>query len=218
MNLAGCCTSMRCRRRARSRVDAGALGADLMTLSAHKFGGPKGAGALIVVREGLPVAALLAGGGQERGYRAGTENVAAIAGFGAAAEAAARDLPATSTHCRTARCAGDRNCAHGARGCGVFRRGPSVYPIRACFAVPGMQAETLFIALDLDGVAVSAGSACSSGKVARSHVLEAMGVAPELSARRDPGEPGVEYGRGRCRALRNGLEYNHTKFAAGRAA
>lgn len=161
-------------------VDARALGADLMSISAHKFGGPKGAGALIV-REGLPVAALLAGGGQERGYRAGTENVAAIAGFGAAAEAAARDLPATSS-IAALRDALEAELAELAPDATIFSQRAERLPNTVCVAFPGMQAETLLIALDLDGVAVSAGSACSSGKVARSHVLEAMGIAPALSA------------------------------------
>ncbi len=163
----------------RIAVEAGALGAALLTLSAHKFGGPKGAGALIVSREDLPVAPLLKGGGQERGYRGGTENVAAIAGFGAAAETALRDLaaPARVAELREAM---ENEIGNAAPDAVVFAGETERLPNKSCFAVPGMQAETLVIALDLAGVAVSAGSACSSGKVGRSHVLDAMGVVPDL--------------------------------------
>ncbi len=163
----------------RIAVEAGALGAALLTLSAHKFGGPKGAGALIVSREDLPVAPLLKGGGQERGYRGGTENVAAIAGFGAAAETALRDLaaPARVAELREAM---ENEIGNAAPDAVVFAGETERLPNTSCFAVPGMQAETLVIALDLAGVAVSAGSACSSGKVGRSHVLDAMGVVPDL--------------------------------------
>lgn len=163
----------------RIALKASALGAALVTLSAHKFGGPKGAGALILCREGLPVAPLLKGGGQERRLRAGTENVAAIAGFGAAAEAARRDLTA-SAGLAELRDAVENEIASAAPDAVVFAGETERLPNTSCFAVPGMQAETLVIALDLAGVAVSAGSACSSGKVGRSHVLDAMGVVPEL--------------------------------------
>ena len=163
----------------RIAVEAGALGAALLTLSAHKFGGPKGAGALIVSREDLPVAPVLKGGGQERGYRGGTENVAAIAGFGAAAETALRDL-AASARVAELREAMENEIGNAAPNAVVFAGETERLPNTSCFAVPGMQAETLVIALDLAGVAVSAGSACSSGKVGRSHVLDAMGVVPDL--------------------------------------
>lgn len=159
-------------------VETLARGADLISLSAHKFGGPKGCGALIVARDGLPVAALLKGGGQERGYRAGTENIAAIAGFGAAAEAS---LPAWD-QIEALRDRLEAQAAEIAPDLTVFSRNAPRLPNTSCFAVAGMQAETLIIGLDLEGVAVSAGSACSSGKVERSHVLDAMGVPPELGA------------------------------------
>ena len=162
-------------------VEAGARGADLLTLSAHKCGGPKGAGALVICRDGLPVAPLLKGGGQERGYRAGTENVAAIAGFGAAAQAAMRDL-ASFARLAAMRDEMEAEIARISGGAVFFARGKERLPNTSCFAVPGMQAETLVIAMDLAGVAVSAGSACSSGKVERSHVLDAMDVPPELGA------------------------------------
>lgn len=165
---------------AAGKIAVDARGADLMSISAHKFGGPKGAGALIV-REGLPVVSLLTGGGQERGYRAGTENIAAIAGFGAASEAAARDLPLMN-RLAALRDALEAAVMQIAPDAVIFAKGAERLPNTACFAVPDMRAETLLIALDLDGVAVSAGSACSSGKVVRSHVLEAMGVPSELGA------------------------------------
>jgi len=157
-------------------IDTLSLGADLLTVSAHKFGGPKGAGALIVARDGLPVAAMLRGGGQERGYRAGTENVAAIAGFGVAAEAALPDWNKVGA-------LRDRIEAEAARitpELTVFSRNVPRLPNTSCFAVSGMRSETVIISLDLEGVAVSSGAACSSGKVERSHVLDAMGVTPEL--------------------------------------
>jgi cysteine desulfurase len=160
------------------RLDAGRLGADLLTISAHKAGGPKGAGALAVLREGLPVAALMRGGGQEAGYRAGTENVAAIAGFGAAAGSMGADFDRLAA-------LRDRLEAEATKIAPrliVFSRGVPRLPNTSCFAVAGMDAETLLMAFDLGGVAVSSGSACSSGKVARSHVLEAMGAPPELAA------------------------------------
>ena len=162
-------------------VHAPTLGIDLLTVSAHKFGGPKGVGALAVLRDGLPVAALVAGGGQERGYRAGTEDVAAIAGFGAAADAVMANDGERSN-------IGALRDALEARIGGIapeaifFSQRVQRLPNTSCFAVPGMSSETLVIAMDMHGIAVSAGSACSSGKVERSHVLDAMGVAAELGA------------------------------------
>src|SRR6188474_194922 len=128
----------------RIACDIGALGADLLAISSHKLGGPQGAGALIRRGDVHVADPLIRGGGQERGLRAGTENVAAIAGFAAAASAA--------QHSNT-----------------------------SLFTVPGLKAETAIIAFDLNGVAVSSGSACSSGKVQASHVLAAMGVEPALA-------------------------------------
>jgi cysteine desulfurase len=162
-------------------VDASAIGADLLTVSAHKFGGPKGVGALAVLRDGLPVAALVRGGGQERGYRAGTEDVAAIAGMGAAVGAVAgndgeqRKIAALRDEMET-------QIAGIAPEAVFFSRQAERLPNTSCFAVAGMSAETLVIAMDMHGIAVSAGSACSSGKVERSHVLDAMGVPRELGA------------------------------------
>jgi cysteine desulfurase len=160
-------------------LDFTALGVDLMSLSAHKFGGPKGAGALVVA-DAVPFTAQLRGGGQERGRRAGTENVAAIAGFGAAAAEAARDLP----HLQAIAAMRDRlerDAVADVPATRIIGAGASRLANTSCLALPGVGAETLVMALDLAGVAVSAGSACSSGKVKASHVLAAMGVGPEIA-------------------------------------
>jgi cysteine desulfurase len=164
----------------RIACDIGALGADLLTLSAHKLGGPKGIGALIRRQSGPDLEPLLKGGGQERGSRAGTENVAAIAGFGAAAEAAAQNRAewVRVEQLRDRLEAGLREIAPGVI---IFGAGSNRLANTTLFAVPGVKAETAVIALDLEGVAVSSGAACSSGKVQPSHVLAAMGVAPELA-------------------------------------
>jgi cysteine desulfurase len=151
-------------------VNFGLIGADMVTIAAHKVGGPKGIGALIV-RDGLVVEPLLVGGGQELRRRAGTENIAAIAGFGAVAE-----LPRIDTGDLT------DTLQDGLGDVVVFSDRRARLSNTNCFASPGLKAETLLMNFDLTGIAVSSGSACSSGKVARSHVLEAMGVAPEISA------------------------------------
>ena len=161
-------------------LDMGALGADLLSLSSHKLGGPQGAGALIV-RAGLSLAPLIRGGGQERGARAGTENVAGIAGFGAAADAARAELAADA-----ARMAALRDSIEGAIRAAtpqalVFGSLVPRLPNTTLVAVPGVKAETALIAFDLNGIAVSSGAACSSGKVAASHVLAAMGVESALA-------------------------------------
>jgi cysteine desulfurase len=157
--------------------DIGDLGADLMSLSAHKVGGPQGAGALIRrgdIHIGEP---LIKGGGQERGLRAGTENVAAIAGFGAAAavrQADANRMAALRDRIEAAIKASVPDAV-------IFGETVQRLPNTTLFAVPGMKAETAIIAFDLNGIAVSSGSACSSGKVQASHVLAAMGVEPILA-------------------------------------
>ena len=166
----------------RMLLDISALGADLMTLSAHKFGGAKGAGALIKRDEALHFPdPLIKGGGQERGHRAGTENVAAIAAFGAAATAVNAGLAAEVRHMAALREqleAGLRALTPDAM---IFGAEAERLPNTTLVAMPGGKAETLVIGFDLDGVAVSSGSACSSGKVAPSHVLAAMGVPAELA-------------------------------------
>jgi len=163
-------------------VDIGALGADVITLSAHKLGGPKGVGAIVLGSDRLEIAdPLVRGGGQERGRRAGTENVAAIVGFGVAADLAAGHLQTEAVRLASLRDALERELRRVAPMATIFGAGVSRLPNTTAFAVPGVKAETALIALDLDGVAVSSGSACSSGKVRRSHVLEAMGVVPGLA-------------------------------------
>jgi cysteine desulfurase len=166
----------------RMACDVAALGADALMLSAHKMGGLKGAGALVAARAGVSLGApLMRGGGQERGARAGTESVPAIAAFGAAARACLAELdvePARLSGLRDRLTIAVRSVAADAV---IFAETAPRLPNTVCFAVPGVEAATLMIALDLAGVAVSSGSACSSGKVAPSHVLAAMGVRPELA-------------------------------------
>jgi cysteine desulfurase len=164
------------------RLPLAGTGADALLLSAHKFGGPKGAGAFIALREGLHVEPLLRGGGQERGRRAGTENVAAIAGFGAAAQAATADLAEEAARLAALRDACEARLKALAPEAIVFAQEAPRLPNTLAFALPGLAASTLLMRLDLDGVAASSGSACSSGKVTLSHVLAAMGVAPEWAA------------------------------------
>jgi cysteine desulfurase len=153
-------------------VDMAALGVDLLSLSAHKLGGPQGVGALVVAA-GLEIVPLMRGGGQERRYRAGTENVPGIAGFGAAAGL---------VHAGLERMAGLRDelerrlCAL-APEAKVFGAAAPRLPNTSCFAVPGLTAETQVMALDLAGVAIGAGAACSSGKITPSQVLSAMGAS-----------------------------------------
>ena len=149
----------------RMPTDLLALGADSMAVSSHKLGGPAGVGALLLAA-GMDGPALIAGGGQERGRRGGTPPVAAIAGFAAAAQEAASNL-------LQLRVAVERVVE--ASG-GVVLGGPDRLPNTVCAALPGVAAQTQLITLDLAGVHVSAGAACSSGKVARSHVLDAMGL------------------------------------------
>lgn len=160
-------------------VDFRALGLSLMSLSAHKMGGPKGIGAL-VVRDGTPLEPVLTGGGQERRRRAGTENTVAIAGFGAAAAAARRDLD-SARQIRALRDGLERDLMRTQPACVLIGRDAERLPNTTLVSKPGKSAETVVIKLDLAGIAVSAGAACSSGKVAASHVLEAMGVAPEIA-------------------------------------
>lgn len=160
-------------------LDICALGSDMLSLSAHKIGGPKGVGAL-VLRERVHVEPLLKGGGQERRRRAGTENASGIVGFGVAAELAAADLAKVPEIAKLRDDLEAGALASAPDAVVLSSRVPRL-PNTTCLAVPGAKAETLVIGLDLAGVAVSSGSACSSGKVEASHVLSAMGVAPELA-------------------------------------
>jgi len=163
----------------RVAVGCRALGVDYLSLSAHKLGGPKGVGAL-VIRDGANLPAFIAGGGQERRRRAGTENVPAIAGFGAAARAAARDV-ASMDGVLALRDRVEAEIVAITPSAVVIGSNAERLPNTTSVALPGASAETLVIALDLAGVAVSAGAACSSGKVGTSHVLEAMGLEPALA-------------------------------------
>ena len=164
--------------------DINAFGADALALSAHKFGGPKGVGALCFaggrhhLREGV-----VRGGGQERGLRAGTENIVGIAGLGAACKPA--DVRQRVDRMRLAawRDAVEAFVLAEAPHAIVFGKGADRLPNTACFAVPGYDAQVLLMNLDLNGIAVSAGSACTAGKVKPSHVLAAMGVDADLASR-----------------------------------
>ena len=158
-------------------LDMAALGVDLLSLSAHKLGGPRGVGALLANPD-LPLKPLLRGGGQERRRRAGTENLPGIAGFGAAAEAARSGL-AEVQELAELRDRFEREIKVLAPEAKVFGAGAPRLPNTSCVALAGLSAETQIMALDLAGVAVSAGSACSSGKVQPSHVLSAMGAGAE---------------------------------------
>ncbi len=158
-------------------LDGIAAVADYLTLSAHKIGGPQGVGAL-VVKDGVPFASPIGGGGQEMRRRAGTQNVSGITGFGAAANAALRDLPLATSALRDDF---ESELKALAPDVTIFGEGAERLANTANFAIPGLAAETALMALDLDGVMVSSGAACSSGKVAPSHVLAAMGVNADLA-------------------------------------
>jgi cysteine desulfurase len=163
----------------RIAIDIQALGVDMLALSAHKMGGPLGVGALVLADEALRPAPLLTGGGQEKSRRAGTENVAAIAGFGVAAAAALHHLE-EAERIGDLRARLETGIRHVAPDTVIFGAAAERLANTVLFAVPGVNAETAVIAFDLEGIAVSSGSACSSGKVGDSHVLAAMGVSPEL--------------------------------------
>ena len=158
-------------------VEVEALGVDFLALSSHKIGGPQGAGALVLADGAVSPEPLLTGGGQERRRRAGTENVAAIAGFGVAAGRASHHL-SDASRIAALRASLEREVTRIAPEALIFGTEAERLPNTTLFAVSGLPAETAVIAFDLEGVAVSAGSACSSGKIAESHVLAAMGEPP----------------------------------------
>ena len=161
-------------------LDINSMGADMVTLSAHKIGGPKGIGALVLGDGLIAPEPLLRGGGQELGRRAGTENLAGIGGFGAAVKAALETQGSDAVRLETLR----NRLENGLRQTPdvlVFSADVPRLPNTTLFTVPGLKAETAVIGFDLEGIAVSSGSACSSGKVQPSHVLEAMGFGPKLA-------------------------------------
>jgi cysteine desulfurase len=157
-------------------LDIAAGYADYLILSSHKIGGPQGAGAIVAAADLMMPKPLVRGGGQEKGHRGGTENLPAIAGFGAAARLALAGL-ADIEAVRAKRDAIEATIMTLLPDAEIFGRGAARLANTTFFAMPGMKAETAQIAFDLAGVALSAGSACSSGKVGPSHVLKAMGHA-----------------------------------------
>lgn len=161
-------------------IDIKELNIDFLSLSAHKVGGPKGTGALVLAENRSHPAALMRGGGQERGGRAGTENVPGIAGFGAAVRAAETTRATEMARIQALR---DRleDGLRQTRGGVIFSQEVLRLPNTTLFGVPTLKAETAVVRFDLEGVAVSSGSACSSGKVQASHVLTAMGYGPEMT-------------------------------------
>jgi cysteine desulfurase len=156
------------------RIPLDISAADFLVISSHKIGGPKGAGAIVAASDLLMPVPLVTGGGQEKGHRAGTENLAAIAGFGAAARVALSEL-GRMAEVRAMRDAVEKDIAALAPDAVFYGRGAERLPNTSFFSLPGLKAETAQIAFDLAGVALSAGSACSSGRVGPSHVLKAMG-------------------------------------------
>jgi cysteine desulfurase len=160
--------------------DINSMKADLVTLSAHKIGGPKGVGAVVLAEGVQGFEPLLRGGGQELGRRAGTENVVGISAFGAAAKAAMAALPGDAVRVQGLRDRLEKGLAE-TSGMIVFSRDVPRLSNTTLFTTPGLKAETAVIGFDLDGIAVSSGSACSSGKVQPSHVLAAMGLSRELA-------------------------------------
>ncbi|MFZ2101108.1 MAG: cysteine desulfurase family protein [Oricola sp.] len=163
---------------------------DFLILSSHKIGGPKGAGAFVAHSDLMMPMPLISGGGQERGHRGGTEAVANLAGFGAAAEVAALDI-GRFAHCGEIRDAFETAVLDIAPDAIIHGRDAPRLSNTLFFTIPGLKAETMQIAFDLAGIAVSAGSACSSGKVGKSHVLAAMGVESEDGAIRVSFGPGA---------------------------
>ena len=163
----------------RMAFDLPALDVDFASLSAHKLGGPMGTGALYV-RDGMVLQAQIAGGGQERSQRAGTPNLSGIVGFGVVAQQSRDDLQAME-RVRELRDRLETGLKRLQPSVRIFADGVARLPNTSCFAVAGLDSETQVIALDLAGIAVSAGSACSSGRVQSSHVLRAMGADPTLA-------------------------------------
>ncbi|WP_064685459.1 cysteine desulfurase family protein [Rhizobium bangladeshense] len=165
-------------------LDINRIGADFMIVSSHKIGGPKGAGALIARGEALMPRPLIQGGGQERGHRSGTQNSLALIGFGAAAETAAGELETRNAAIGALRARLEEGMRGHAADVIIHGEGGERVANTIFFTLPGLKAETGQIAFDLEGVALSAGSACSSGRLGESHVLTAMGRDAKLGALR----------------------------------
>ncbi len=178
----------------RMPIDMEAWQADVITLSAHKFGGPQGIGAVVVKSTARVPSPLMVGGGQENWRRGGTENVAAIVGFGVAADLALEEADQTR-HLSELKARLENGLKTVCPATVIFGEKADRLPNTSCFAVPGIAAETALIAFDLESISVSSGSACSSGKVSVSHVLTAMGIEEDLA---------------RC-ALRVGMGWNTTE-------
>ncbi|WFU49189.1 cysteine desulfurase family protein [Sinorhizobium terangae] len=179
-----------------------ALGADFLIVSSHKIGGPKGAGALVARGEVMMPSALIRGGGQEKGHRSGTENAPALAGFGAAARVVAGNIDGRITAVAALRDRLEAEMQSSAPDVVIHGRDIARIGNTTFFTLPGLKAETGQIAFDLEGVALSAGSACSSGKVGQSHVLTAMGYDPRQGALRiSIGETTTEAEIERCAAV-----------------
>ncbi|MBY5832999.1 cysteine desulfurase [Rhizobium ruizarguesonis] len=168
----------------RIALDIEKIGADFLIVSSHKIGGPKGAGALIARGEALMPKPLIQGGGQERGHRSGTQNSLALIGFGAAAEAAADEFEARNAAIGALRERLEAGMREVAADVIIHGEGGERVANTIFFTLPGLKAETGQIAFDLEGVALSAGSACSSGRLGESHVLTAMGRDAKLGALR----------------------------------
>ncbi len=161
-------------------VDIKELRVDALSLSGHKIGGPQGVGAL-VLREDRVLRAQIVGGGQERGRRSGTENVAGVAGFGLAAELALKDL-ANYAALAERRDRMEREILTASPETRIYSAAAPRLPNTSCLTMPGVKSETQIMLFDMDGIALSAGSACSSGKIAVSHVLDAMGASEAEAA------------------------------------
>jgi cysteine desulfurase len=155
-------------------------GVDILSITSHKLGGPQGVGAVVTAHRDTRLPAIMRGGGQERGRRQGTESVAAIAGFGAAATEAGQTLTPEGSRLGALRAKIEEGIRSIAKDAVIFGERAARLPNTTFFATPGVTAETALIVLDLDGVAISAGSACSSGKSAASPTLQAMGVSSEI--------------------------------------
>ena len=168
----------------RIEMNFASTGADILFFSSHKLGGPAGAGALACARDDLHISeALIRGGGQERGLRAGTENVATIAGFAAALAAAAETAESEALRLASLRDALEAEVLKIAPDARFYGRGAPRVGNTSAFSLPGLAAQSVLMSLDLEGVALSSGSACSSGKVKESHVLAAMGAQEKVALR-----------------------------------